>query len=72
MQAKKFAHNPFDAIALHSIAHFFAHGKTEPPGILVLPVADKEDEMGRKIPTAQIVTRFKLGPSEKMMRFGKC
>lgn len=72
MQAKKFAHNPFDTVALYGIAHLLADGKAEPPGFLVLPMANKEDEMRRKIPTAQIVTRFKLGPSEKMMRFGKC
>jgi hypothetical protein len=71
LETEKLPHNPFDAVTLDTVSHFLAYGKTQSPGILVLPVADKDDEMGRKIPTAPRVTRLKLGPPDKMIRFGK-
>jgi hypothetical protein len=71
METKKLPYNPLDAVTLDTVAHFFAHGKAQSPGTIVLPVVDKEDEMRRKIPTAPRVTRLKLGPPDKMIRFGK-
>jgi len=72
LETEELSRNPLDAIALYGIAHLFADGKAESPGIVVPPVKDKEDEMRRKIPTAPIVARYKLGPSDEMIRFGKC
>lgn len=72
VKTKKFPHNPLDTIAPHGIPHFFAYSKAESPGVLVSPVKDKKNKMRRKIPTAPFVACFKLGPSDKMIRFGKC
>jgi hypothetical protein len=71
METEELPHNTLDAVALDTVAHFLAHGKAQSPGIAVLPMSDKEDEMRRKIPTAPRVTHLKLGPPDKMIRFGE-
>ncbi len=52
LETEKFPHNPLYTVTLDGISHFLAHGETEPPRSVILPGADKQDETGRKIPTA--------------------